>query len=395
MRDALSSAPPSGTVLQPIVAGVLSAVVGFAGAVAIVLAGYAALGATPQQSASGLFAVSLVMGLLGIGLSLWTRLPITVAWSTPGSALLIATGAPEGGYAVAVGAFIVAAVLIIIAGLWKPFSRAVSSIPVSLAAAMLAGVLLPICLAPVKAVAEAPTLALPIIVAWAIGYRFVRPYAVPVAVVVAAIVIATQTEIPASAFLHLWPEVTFIVPEFTLAAAIGIGVPLFIVTMASQNVPGLAVLSANGFKPDVPPIFVTTGLGSVVTAFMGGHSVNLAAITAALCASPEAHPDPGKRWIASASSGVFYVLLAFGAAFATAFVTASPPLLIQAVAGLALLGSVGGALASALSRDEDRIPAIATFLTTASGVSFLGIGAAFWGLVAGGALMVLLRAGRR
>jgi benzoate membrane transport protein len=180
-------------------------------------------------------------------------------------------------------------------------------------------------------------------------------------------------------------------PAFTLAASVGIGVPLFIVTMASQNVPGLAVMTANGYRPDVGPIFVTTGIGSIAVALFGGHSLNLAAITAALCAGPEAHPDPARRWIASAACGAAYVVFGFGAGFATAFVTASPPLLIEAVAGLALLGTLISALSSSLSKDSDRLPAIVTFVATASGVSFFGIGAAFWGLVAGGALMAVLR----
>ena len=216
----------------------------------------------------------------------------------------------------------------------------------------------------------------------------------PIAVVVTAVIVAITTPMPPGALAHLLPQPVLFVPAFTLQALVGIAIPLFIVTMASQNVPGLAVLAVNGYQPAVGPIFIWTGLGSVATAFFGGHSLNLAAITAALCAGPEAHPDPARRWIASVSCGAFYVVLAFGASFAAAFVTASPPLLIEAVAGLALLGSLGGALSSALARDEDRLPAVVTFVTTASGVSFFGIGAAFWGLIAGGALMAVLRWGK-
>ncbi len=379
---------PPGSVVQPIVSGVLAAVVGFAGAFAIVLAGFAAIGASPREAASGLFAISLVMGLIGIALSLHSRMPVTVAWSTPGSALLIATGLPDGGYPAAIGAFLVAAVLIIIAGIWRQFGRAVAAIPMPLASAMLAGILLGICLAPVRAVAALPALALPIIIAWALAFRFARAYAVPIAVAVAAIVILAATDVPPAALAALRPEPVFVLPAFNLNAMIGVGVPLFIVTMASQNVPGLAVMRANGYVPDVRPIFITTGIGSILTAFFGGHSLNLAAITAALCAGPEAHPDPAKRWIASVACGAAYIGLAFAAGFATAFVTASPPLLIETVAGLALLGTLGTALVSSLSHDRDRLPAIVTFVTTASGVSFFGIGAAFWGLVAGGALML-------
>jgi benzoate membrane transport protein len=385
------SPPTAASALQPISAGLLAAVVGFASSFAIVLAGYTAVGATPAQAASGLFAICLGQGILGIGFAIVTRMPITIAWSTPGAALLIATGMPVGGFPVAVGAFLVAAVLVVAAGVWRPFGRAVAAIPLSLAGAMLAGVLLELCLAPVKAVSALPGLTLPIIAAWAIALRFARPFAIPIAVVVTAIVIAVATPVPPGTLADLVPHPVFVFPAFTATALIGIAVPLFIVTMASQNVPGLAVLRVNGYRPDVGPIFVWTGLGSVVTAFFGGHSLNLAAITAALCAGPDAHPDPARRWIASLTCAVAYVFIAFGATLAAAFVTASPPLLIEAVAGLALLGSLGGALSSALAREDERLPAIVTFVIAGSGVSFLGIGAAFWGLVAGGALLAALK----
>lgn len=387
-----SSAPPqSSSIVQPISSGILASAVGFASSFPIVLAGFAAAGATPQQAASGLFAICLGQAVLGIAFAVITRMPITIAWSTPGSALLIATGAPIGGYPVAVGAFVVAAVLIIIAGVWKPFGRAVASIPLSLAGAMLGGVLLGLCLAPVKAVATLPALALPIVIAWALALRFARPFAIPIAVVVAAVMIAIATPLPQNALGSLIPHPVFVMPQFTLAAAIGIGVPLFIVTMASQNVPGLAVLRVNGYNPNVGPIFIATGIGSIGTAFLGGHSLNLAAITAALCAGPEAGPDRSRRWIASVTGGVCYLFLALVAGFAAAFVTASPPLLIEAVAGLALVTALGGALSSALHREDERIPAVVTFVTAASGISIFGIGAAFWGLIAGGLLLALLK----
>jgi benzoate membrane transport protein len=380
-----SPAPATGSVIQPISSGLLAAVVGFASSFAVVLAGLTAAGATTAEAASGLFAICFGQGVLGIGFALATRMPITIAWSTPGAALLIATGAPAGGYPVAVGAFLVAAVLIVAAGIWKPFGRAVAAIPLSLAGAMLAGVLLELCLAPVHAVASVPALALPIVGAWAIALRFTRAYAVPIAVLVTAIVVAVTTQLPPASLETLLPHPVFVMPAFTLSAAIGIGVPLFIVTMASQNVPGLAVLSVNGYRPRIGPIFVWTGVGSI------GTALNLAAITAALCAGPEAGPDPSRRWIASFTASLAYIVIAFGATFATAFVTASPPLLIEAVAGLALLGALAGALTSALAREDERIPAVVTFVTAASGISFFGIGAAFWGLLAGVVLLGLFK----
>jgi len=391
MSDSASSPPATASILLPISAGILAAVVGFASSFAIVLAGYTAVGATQAEAASGLFAICLGQSLLAVAFAVITRMPIAMAWSTPGAALLIATGMPAGGYPVAVGAFLIAGVLIVAAGVWRPFGRAVSAIPLSLAGAMLAGVLLELCLAPVKAVVALPALAFPIIVAWALALRFARKFAIPIAVIATAVIVGATTPLPPTALADLVPHPVFVLPAFTLQAMIGIAVPLLIVTMATQNVPGFAVLAVNGYTPNVGPIFVWTGLASVGTAFLGGHTLNLAAITAALCAGPDAHPDPARRWIASATNGVAYLFLAFGATFAAAFVTASPPLLIEAVAGLALMGALGSALSSALARDDERLPAIVTFLTAASGVSFLGIGGAFWGLIAGGALMAVLK----
>jgi benzoate membrane transport protein len=381
---------PAAGLAQPLAAGVLAALTGFASSFAILLAGFTAVGATPAQAASGLFAVSLVMGLLSIAFSFAWRMPVMIAWSTPGAALLVASGAAAESYAVAVGAYIGAALLIVAAGLWRPFGRAVAAIPLGLANAMLAGVLLELCLAPVKATAATPALALPIIAAWALAWRYARRYAMVIAVLVAAVVIFAATPTPETVVVGL-PIPTLVLPAFTPHGLIGIGLPLFLVTMASQNLPGLAVMRANGYVLPVRPVFVATGAASVVTAFLGGHSLNLAAITAALCAGPEAHPEQGRRWIAAVACGATYVVLALGASAATAFIERSPPLLIEAVAGLALLGSLGSALSAALDSERDRLPAIVTFVTTASGMSFYGIGAAFWGLVAGGLLMVLLR----
>ncbi|HEY7689620.1 MAG TPA: benzoate/H(+) symporter BenE family transporter [Dongiaceae bacterium] len=389
-----AAAPATGSIAQPISAGVLAAIVGFASAFPVVLQGLAGVGATPAEAASGLLALCIGQGVLAIWLGLRSRMPIAIAWSTPGAALLASAGAPAG-FAVAVGAFLVAAALVIVAGLWRPFARAVESIPITLASAMLAGVLMHICLAPVEAVGRMPALALPIVIAWAVAWRFVRPYAVPIAVIVTAAIVFFATPIPEGALSDILPQPVLVTPALSLDAVIGIALPLFIVTMASQNLPGLAVLSANGYRPSAGPLFLSTGIASAVVAPFGGHALNLAAITAALCASPEAHPDPAKRYIASVSAGASYLAIALFAGFAAAFIAASPPLLIQAVAGLALLGSLVGALTAAFAKEDERIPAILTFITAASGVSFFGIGPAFWGLIAGGAVMALMRFGRK
>ena len=303
----------------------------------------------------------------------------------------MATGAPAGGYAYATGAFLVAAALVVAAGLWRPFGRAVSAIPGSLAGAMLAGVLLGLCIAPVRAVAALPELALPIVLVWAMAWRFARLWAVPVAVAVTAILVFFATAPPQGALAHIAPDPVFVLPAFSPSALVSIALPLFIVTMAAQNVPGLAVLNLNGYRPAPGPIFVATALASGLIALFGGHLINLAAITAALCAGPDAHPDPARRYIAAMTAGATYVVLGLFAAFAAAFIAASPPLLIQCVAGLALLGSLAAALTSALANEDERVPAILTFAVAASGTSFFGIAAPFWGLVAGGALYGLAK----
>ena len=374
-------------------AGALAAIVGYASTFTLVLAALTASGASPQQAGSGLMSVCIAIGILNIVVSARLRVPVSFAWTTPGVAFLLTVGEPVGGFPAVSGAFLVAAALILLTGLIKPLARLVAAIPAPIANAMLAGMLLTLCLAPITAVAEMPMLALPILLAWVIGLRFARRYAVPIAVLVTGIVLALTTNLPAGALDSSWPALVPVMPVFTLDAIVRIGLPLYIVTMASQNLPGLAVMQANGFVLAPAPLFVLTGLASAVTALFGGHTSNLAAITAAICAGPEAHPERDKRWPAPIAAGVVYLLLAPAASLAAAFIVASPPLLIQAVAGLALLSSLTAALAGALVHEETRLPAIFTFVITASGITMIGVGAPFWGLVGGIAMLVLLRFG--
>ena len=376
--------------VQAMSAGLLSAFVGFASSFFIILQGLAAVGANQAEAASGLIALSVTMGLGGIYLSLKTKLPISVAWSTPGAALLATTGALEGGFAAAVGAFLTTAVLIILAGLWRPLGRWVAAIPVSLASAMLAGVLLTFCLAPVRAVAEAPALALPIIVAWALVWKLNRIYAVPAALLVTAGIVVWVTDLSVLEGISLWPAVALVKPEFSIPATIGIALPLFIVTMASQNIPGIAVLNANNYRPEPGPLFISTGAFSLISAPFGGHAVNLAAITAAICAGEDAHPDPARRYWSAVVAGATYVVFGLLAGAITAFFAAAPSILITAVAGLALLGAFAAALTSAVQQPDDRVAAAITFLVTASGIPFLGVGSAFWGLMAGLGMYALM-----
>ena len=370
-------------------AGILASFVGFASTFAVIIRGLTAVGATPEQAASGLLAVSVAMGLGGIILSLHTRQPISVAWSTPGAAMLASTAVAPGGFAGAVGAFMVCAVLIILAGQVRLLGRAVAAMPAPIANAMLAGVLLPLCLAPVRAVAATPTMGLAIVITWALVAKFNRLYAVPAAVLVAAILISLTTGISDLTSAALWPGAMFITPVFSMAGVFGIAIPLFIVTMASQNIPGMAILNLNGYRLNPGRIFTATGIFSLLATPFGSHAVNLAAITAALCAGTEAHPDPARRYWAAVISGVGYILYGLLAGAATAFIAAAPPLLIEAVAGLALLGAFGSALMGAVSDPGEREAAIITFVVAAAGVTWFGIGGAFWGLLAGAAIHFL------
>jgi benzoate membrane transport protein len=380
------------SVLQPVGAGLIASFVGYASSFAVILKGLTAVGATDAQAASGLMALSIAMGLAGIGLSVWRRMPISAAWSTPGAALLASTGATAGGFAAAIGAFLAVGILLVAAGLVRPFGRAVAAIPPALANAMLAGVLFSLCLAPIKAMAEAPRLAAPIILVWVLMARWKRLYATPAAAIAAGLIIAATSHGAPIGLQDLTPHPIAVMPAFSLEALVSLALPLFIVTMASQNLPGVAVLSAYGYRPSPGPLIATTGFFTILAAPFGGLAVNLGAITAALCAAPDAHPDADKRWIAAAAAGCGYIVLGLLAGAMISFVAGSP-ILIEAVAGLALLGAFGSSLNNALAEPNEREAALVTFLTAASGLSFLGIGGAFWGLIAGGAILALTRAG--
>ncbi|MFE9651839.1 benzoate/H(+) symporter BenE family transporter [Micromonospora sp. NPDC006431] len=375
--------------LQPVLAGVVTALVGFASSFTVVLAGLRAVGADQAQAASGLLALCLATGGCAVWLGLRHRLPLAIAWSTPGAALLVATGPVPGGWPAAVGAFLLTGLLIATAGLVPALGRAVAAIPAPVASAMLAGVLLPLCTAPVRALVEVPRLAGPVVLTWLVLHRFARRWAVPGALAVAAVAIALTASGPTRA--QLAPTIALTTPTWTLPAVVGLALPLFLVTMAAQNVPGTAVLAGYGYRAPLGSALRVTGLATALGAPAGGHAVNLAAITAALAAGPDAHPDPERRWIASVTAGIGMALLGLGAGVATALVLLSPPILVEAVAGLALLGALAGAVSAAVAEPDAREAAVVTFVVTASGVSLLGIGGAFWGLVAGWLMLLLFR----
>ncbi|MGV3550041.1 benzoate/H(+) symporter BenE family transporter [Rhizobium sp.] len=383
---------------QSLVMGILTAFVGFSSSFAVVLHGLKGVGASDAEAASALMALSIAMGLCAIILSVRRRMPISIAWSTPGAAFLATAGPLQGGFPVAVGAFLIAAVLIIAAGLFKPLSRAVSAIPPALANAMLAGVLIGLCFAPVKAIAFNPWFGLPIVIAYFLGGAINRLAAIPSALVAFVLVIAFGVDIPAGALADVWqavvPAPVLVTPQFTAASLISVALPLFIITMASQNIPGITVLRVNGFEPTAGPLFTMTGIFSLLSAPFGGHAVNLAAITAAMCAGEDAHKDPAKRYWAAIIAGIGYVVIGLLAGAVTAFVALSPTILIEAVGGLALIAAFSGSAMAAFKEADTREAAAVTFLVTASGISFGGISGAFWGLLAGGAVMALARARR-
>ncbi|GEE02367.1 benzoate transporter [Gordonia spumicola] len=373
------------SVAVPIGAGIVCALVGFTSSFAVVLAGLRAVGADAGQAASGLLAVSVAMGAATVVLSWRFRIPITSAWSTPGAALLVSTGAVGGGWPAAVGAFLVCGVLLVVTGLWPRLADLVTRIPTPIAQAMLAGVLLPLCIAPLHGVVDDPAAVGPVLLVWLV-VLWLRPrWAVPAAFVAALVVIgvAIGRDGTAPAFADLLPTLTFTTPSFTIGALTGVAVPLYLVTMAAQNIPGVAVMA--GYDYDVPwrPAMTVTGVGSIVGAVFGGHAVNLAAISAALAAAPDADPDRERRWVAGFTTGVSYLVMGLGSAGLVAVVLAAPDGVVQAVAGVALLGAFAGACSSALADADSRLPATITFVIAASGIGIAGVGSAFWALVVG------------
>lgn len=374
-------------------AGLTGAVTGFASSFAIVLAGAHALGASSAEAASGLLMVSLSQGIVAIVLSLRTRLPISIAWSTPGAAVLVGGAALTDDFGVGVSAFLLAAILLVITGLIPALARLMTNIPAPIGSAMLAGILLPICLSPAIAAVEVPLAAIPAIVVWLVLTRFAPRWAVPAAVLTVAIAIVimsagTNTFAGAS----FAPHITFVTPSLSdPLAIISLAIPLYLVTMAGQNIPGFTVLRTFGYEP-VPAraILTSTGIASLVTAPFGAQTVNLSALSAAIMVGDE-HTPKDRRWIATVTAGVVYILLGLGAGAAVALVSASPPILVEAVAGLALFGALITAITGALADPQSRLVAIGTFVVVASGITVGGFGSAFWGLTVGAAMWFVLR----
>ncbi len=370
--------------LSAVTAGFIAVLVGFTSSVAIVFQAAQSLGATPAQSASWLWALGWGMGLASLLPSLWLRKPVMIAWSTPGAAVLAVAGASGGfGMAEATGAFIVCAVLIILAGASGAFERVMEQIPMPLAGALLAGVLARFGLDAFAAVQSWFGLVIAMLAAYLVGRRFWPRYAVVGVLATGVAIAAVAGKLAVGAVQWTVTTPVFTMPEFTWRAMVSLALPLFIVTMASQNLPGVAAIRAAGYHLPISKIIALTGVATLLLAPFGAFALNLAAITAAICIGREAHADPDKRWVAAAACGALYCVVGvFGAAVA-GLLAAFPRELVVAVAGLALLGTIGSGLAAALKDDAYRESALITFLVTLSGLQLFGVGSAFWGVVAG------------
>lgn len=376
--------------LAPLSAGFVTVLVGFTSSAAIVFQAAEAAGATPAQISSWMWALGIAMGVTCIGLSLRYRAPVVTAWSTPGAALLV-TALAGVSLEQATGAFIFCAVLILLAGVTRGFERVMDRIPPGIAAAMLAGVLVRFGIEVFVAMGQRFGLVFAMFAAYLLARRLLPRYAVLLVLALGSAVAAAQGLLNFDTLRLEMATPVFTMPLFDWQTMIGVGVPLFVVTMTSQNVPGVAVMRAAGYgKVPASPVVGWTGAVSLVLAPFGCYAINLAAITAAICMGREAHEDPAKRYLASVFAGVFYLLVGVFGATVGALFAAFPRELVLAVAGLALFGTIGGGLATAMKDEAQREPALVTFLVTASGLSLGGIGSAFWGVVAGGlALWVL------
>ena len=370
--------------LSTAVAGFVAVLVGFTSSVAIVFQAAQAFGATPAQITSWMWALGLGMGLCSLVPSLILRQPVMVAWSTPGAAVL-ATAGLAGGFSMgeAIGAFMISALLITLAGVTGWFERVMNRIPMEIAAALLAGVLARFGLQAFAAAQTALPLVLLMLMVYLVSRRLAARYAVVITLAAAVVFVASRGQMAWSAVRLELALPVFTAPQFSMAAAVSLAIPLFVVTMASQNLPGVAVIRASGYDLPISRLITLTGLATLVLAPFGAFALNFSAITAAMCMGPEAHADRNRRYTAAVACGAIYVAIGLFGAVITGLLTAFPKELVVAIAGLALLGTIGNGLAAALRDESHREAALITFLVTLSGVVIVGVGSAFWGVVAG------------
>ena len=382
--------------LSAFTAGFVAVLVGFTSSVAIVFQAAQAFQATPAQITSWMWALGLGMGLCSMLPSLWLRKPVMVAWSTPGAAVL-ATAGLAGGFSMAeaVGAFMVCAALITVAGVTGWFERIMGRIPMEIASALLAGVLARFGLQAFAAAQTALPLVLLMLGSYLLARRFLPRYAVVCTLAVAILYVAVRGQMAWSAVAFELATPQFTMPQFTWSALVSLALPLFVVTMASQNLPGVAVMRATGYQMPVSGLITLTGLATLVLAPFGAFALNFSAITAAICMGPEAHENPERRYTAAVSCGAIYIVIGIFGAVVTGLLTAFPKELVVAIAGLALLGTIGNGLSVALRDEGHREAALITFLVTLSGVVIAGVGSAFWGVVAGSLALFVQQYARR
>ena len=373
-----------------IAAGFIAVLVGYTGSAVIIFQAAQAAGANAAQIGSWMMALGFGMGVTSFGLSLRYKMPIITAWSTPGAALLV-TSLEGVGLAEATGAFLFSAMLITLVGVTGWFAKIMDRIPMSIAAAMLAGILFQFGVDVFRSLESQFGLVL-IMFGVYLGAKIFWPrYTILLVLIVGVVVSQFQGLLDFSEFSFAIGSLHWVKPEFSLSTLVSVGIPLFVVTMASQNIPGIAVLRASGYSPPISSAISWTGIVTLIAAPFGGFAINLAAITAAICTGPEAHENPDRRYLAGLSNGVSYMILGlFGAAVAGLF-AAFPTEFVLALAGLALLSTIANSLHAAVAEESSREAAVITFLVTASGISLFGIGAAFWGLVAGGLTLIILR----
>lgn len=368
--------------IHPIIAGLISVIVNYGGTFILVFQAAKVAGLSPELTASWVWSVSIGVGVTGLLLSWIFREPIITAWSTPAAAFLVVTLATTS-YAEAVGAYLISAAAFVVLGLSGCFERVIRLIPPGVAAGLLAGILLQFGIGAFGGMSADPLLAGLLIVAYVVLKRFTARYAVVGILILGLVFLLTQERVNLSGLEFKLAAPVFTMPEFSLNALLSVALPLFLITLTGQYMPGMLVLRNDGFKTSANPIVAITGLGSLLMAPFGSHAFNIAAITAAICTGKEAHENPSKRWIAGIAAGVFYILIGvFGVTLAAVFM-AFPATFITTLAGLALLGTIGGSLASAMADAKAREASLITFLAAAANISLLGIGGAFWGLVVG------------
>lgn len=377
------AAKPNQEIKAPIIAGFVASVSGSAATFGIAIAGLLAMGATQEQTFTAIFVLLIGYGLLSTVLSYKYKMPISIVWSTPGAAFLAASAGLGLEFEQAVGGFLLSGVLLTITGLWPALSNLVQKIPAAIASAMLAGILFVFVITTVKASVSYPLIVLPFVVVWFVVNRLAPVWATPVAIVLAFGLMSADVGTEWISTASLFPKFNLVFPELELIPMISIGVPLYLITMASQNLPGIAIMKGFGYNVPVKAVISSTGAATVVAAFFGGFGMNLAAITAAINANEQAAKDPSRRWLASFVGGLVYWLFAIGAGLFAAFVLAVPSDLLLAVVGIALLPSFISAIGVSLEDQSTRVPAAITFIVGAAGISVFGIGGAFWALVAG------------